>query len=106
MTHSTPPPELDRADSELTRRVRLFIEQRRVAGGARLSIQASGGAVTLRGTAASFHQRQLLYSIARRVAGVQTVIDELDVELPSSRPSSPLRGRPLSASEACPSSLG
>ena len=76
----------DYADRDLQRRVALFVQQRQLTGGALLTVEARRGVVTLKGTAATFHQRQLLYSFARRVAGVIDVVDELDVALPSVTP--------------------
>lgn len=67
-------------DRELQHRVALFIQQRQHPRGARLSVRARLGVVTLAGIVPSFHQRQLLVSLARRVAGVVQVYDELEVE--------------------------
>ena len=86
-------------DDELRRRVWLFVQQRQLTSGARLSIHASRGVVTLRGTAASFHQRQLLYAFACRVAGVVHVIDELHVAGPPLAAPQP-RSQPLLAAGA------
>jgi BON domain-containing protein len=79
------------ADRDVERRVVLFLEQQRLTRGARLSVIASRGVVTLRGTAATFHQRQLLVSAARRVAGAVQVIDEFEVDppRPANQPSRP-----------------
>jgi len=79
------------ADQDLERRVRLFLQQRRLTSGARLSVTSDRGAVTLQGTVSTFHQRQLLVSFARRVAGAIRVIDELDVEPESASKSSAAR---------------
>ena len=67
------------ADQDLQRRVALFVQQKQLTAGARLQIEAHLGVVTLKGTVGTFHQRQLLYSFARRVAGVIQVQDELEV---------------------------
>ena len=77
----------DPAAYDLAYRVALFLQQQRVATGSHLRIEARGGTVTLRGQVRSFHQRQLVHTLARHVAGVLQVIDELDVEqvVPSSR---------------------
>jgi BON domain len=45
-----------------------------------LTVRARCGVVTLAGIVPSFHHRQLLFSLARRVAGVVQVKDELEVE--------------------------
>lgn len=68
------------ADRDLQQRVALFIQQRQLSKGARLTILAHRGVVTLAGLVPTFHQRQLLFSLARRVAGVVQVQDELEVE--------------------------
>jgi osmotically-inducible protein OsmY len=46
-------------------------------------IEAHRGVVTLSGRVASFYQRQLIHTLARRVAGVVQVIDQLEVDSPS-----------------------
>jgi hypothetical protein len=63
----------------LAYRVGLFLQQRRLTQGARLRIESNRGVVTLRGHVASFHQRQLIHTLARHVTGVVQVIDELQV---------------------------
>lgn len=68
------------ADRDLQHRVSLFIQQRQLSRGARLTVLAQGGVVTLSGIVATFHQRQLLHSLTRHVAGVVQVHDELDVQ--------------------------
>ena len=68
------------SDRELQHRVALFIQQRQLSRGARLKVSAHRGVVTLAGVVPSFHHRQLLVSLARRVAGVLQVEDELEVE--------------------------
>ena len=50
--------------------------------GIRLSIGARRGVVTLRGTATTFHQRQLIVAATRRVAGAIQIVDELNVDPP------------------------
>jgi osmotically-inducible protein OsmY len=69
----------DPFDQDLERRVALFVQQKQLTAGARLQIEAHRGVVTLTGTVGTFHQRQLLYSFARRVAGVVQVEDQLEV---------------------------
>jgi osmotically-inducible protein OsmY len=67
------------SDCDLAQRVKLMIEQRQLLKGARVTISARLGIVTLAGSVPSFHQRQLLHSLARHVAGVLQVCDELEV---------------------------
>ena len=70
------------ADRDLQHRVALFIHQRQLTKGARLTVAARRGVVTLTGTVPTFHQRQLLITFARHVAGAVQVIDELEVDPP------------------------
>jgi BON domain len=74
--------ELSAADEDLSRRVRLFLQQQRLNSGGRLVIEAHRGVVTIRGAVSTFHQRQLIVSAARRVAGAGQIVDELQVEPP------------------------
>jgi len=46
----------------------------------RVSVEVSGGNITLRGEVQSFYRRQLLVHGCRRLPGVGSVIDELRVE--------------------------
>jgi len=69
-------------DADLSRRVALFLEQRRLLSGLRLAIDPSRGVVTLRGTLPAFHQRQLIVAATRSVAGTIRVVDELQVNPP------------------------
>jgi hypothetical protein len=70
------------SDLDVQRRVVLFLAQRRLVCGTRLSVDVQRGVVTLRGLAPTFHQRQLIVAFARRVAGAVQVIDELEVDPP------------------------
>ena len=64
--------------SNLERRVRLFIAATRPQF-ARICVQTECGTVRLSGQVASFYLRQLAIGAARRVAGVQRIIDEIEV---------------------------
>lgn len=66
------------SDEQLAARVRNFLTSR-LAGRTRLDIEADSGVITLRGQVGSFYQKQLCIHGAQRVAGVQRVVDELDV---------------------------
>ena len=70
----------DRQDTDLRERVALLVQQRGLAFDSNVHIEARGGVVTLRGTVPTYYRRQLLYSSARRVAGVLEVVDQLEVE--------------------------
>lgn len=69
-------------DSDLKRRVLLFLQQKGVSSLPRVSIEVESGQVTLQGTVGSFHERQL-FLCCRHVAGVLRVVDDLQVELMS-----------------------
>lgn len=71
------------ADRDLQQRVALYIQQRHLARGSELKILARRGVVTLIGVVSTFHQRQLLQSLVRRVAGVVQIQDELEVGTPA-----------------------
>jgi hypothetical protein len=69
----------DVASHDLARRVRLFLQHRRLSAEGRLVVEAENGIVTVRGTLTSYHQRQVVVSSVQRVAGVLQIIDELTV---------------------------
>ena len=71
------------SDQDLQRRVVLFVQQPHLTLGAQLTVEASGGVVTLCGTVTSLQQRDLLHRFARRVAGVVRLVDELAVIPPN-----------------------
>ncbi len=66
-------------DSDLKRRVELFLQQKGVASLPKLNIEVEGGQVMLQGTVGSFYERQLCLC-CQRIAGVSRVVDELKVE--------------------------
>jgi osmotically-inducible protein OsmY len=76
---------------DLQYRVALFLQQHRLSSGAHLRIEADCGVITLWGQVPSFHQRQLIHSFTRRVAGVVQVVDQLEVQPvePPTRPAVP-----------------
>jgi osmotically-inducible protein OsmY len=67
------------ADDELCQRVRMLLGDTRRPGVSQLAVQVSNGVVTLQGQVATFFVRQLAIEGARRVAGVQMVIDQIVV---------------------------
>ena len=88
-------PSIDRQSQDLQYRVALFLEQRHVTFGSRLKIKAERGVVTLAGQVPTFHQRQLIHSFARRVAGVVQVVDQLEVAPPATSKPRASRGTVL-----------
>ncbi len=69
------------ADRELQRRVRNYLQNRRLPQ-AQLRIDAENGVVTLRGTHRSFYHKQLCISCCQRVAGVVQLVDATKVDSP------------------------
>lgn len=82
----------DSASRDLQQRVALHLQNRQLAFGGRVRIEAKHGIVTLSGLVPTFYQRQLIYAATRTVAGVTKVIDQLEVESVSTA-SSTLGGR-------------
>lgn len=72
--------KIDSASQDLQQRVALHLQNRQLALGGRLRIEAKHGTVTLSGRVRTFYQRQIIYAAARKVAGVIRVIDQLEVE--------------------------
>ena len=69
------------ADKDLARRVKLCLCEKRPEF-RKLSVWADSGMVRLSGEIGSYHLRQLAISIARHVAGVLHVSDDMCVSLP------------------------
>src|SRR5262245_59082288 len=69
----------DSADSELKRRVRTFLSTQHRPGLRKLEVEVSKGTVTLRGRVATFYEKQLSGQLARRVAGVVRLVDDVIV---------------------------
>ena len=69
----------DSADRELKRRVRTFLSTQHRPGLRNLEIEVSKGTVTLRGRVATFYEKQLSGQLARRVAGVIRLVDDVIV---------------------------
>lgn len=67
------------SDTHLAARVRNFLLSKISPGRGQLDVAVDSGVVTLRGRVGSFYQKQLWIHGAQRVAGVQRVVDELDV---------------------------
>lgn len=67
------------SDDQLASRVRNFLQSRPLSLRSKLRVLADSGVVTLQGQVATFYQKQLCIHGAQRVAGVQRVVDELDV---------------------------
>jgi len=70
------------ADHDLLRRVKTFLSVTHRPGLRLLDVEARGGVVRLRGRVKSFYEKQLSAQLARRVAGVVRLIDEVTVNSP------------------------
>jgi len=77
------PSTLPATDERLAQLVTLAIRERGPRSLHGLTIVASESVVTLRGSARSFYDKQLLLHAVQRVPGVREIIDEVHV-LPSS----------------------
>ena len=67
------------ADRDLERRVKGFLYAKHMPGLRALQVEARNGTVVLRGQVGSFYEKQLGHHCCRRVAGVQKLIDSIDV---------------------------
>jgi len=70
---------LDLSDRDLERRVTSFLFARNLPTLRRLHVEADNGTVTLRGRVHSFYEKQLCQHACRRVAGVISMVDAIDV---------------------------
>jgi osmotically-inducible protein OsmY len=72
-------PTADTVDAELAKKVQLFLSANR-RGFRRVSVWAEGETVRLAGPVDSFYLRQMAAALAKRVAGVRHVVDDLEVD--------------------------
>ncbi len=80
----------DKSSWEIKRRITNLLCQRGVSSIQRLNIEVKNGTVTVRGTVASFYERQVCVSCCQHVPGVFRVVDEITVDTPVSKPSAPV----------------
>ena len=66
-------------DRDLEQRITNFLRLHRVPGGRSIRAHARQGVVTLKGIVASFYYRQLCTHACHRVAGVRSIVDEIEV---------------------------
>jgi hypothetical protein len=69
----------DDSDRDLERRVSAFLAERSVPALRRIYVHSRQGVVTLRGHVQTFYEKQLSRSVARRVAGVVQLVDDVEV---------------------------
>jgi osmotically-inducible protein OsmY len=72
-------PDSAQSDTELQRRIRLFLQSRCVPRSSDVKVEVNNGVVTLRGTHRSFYHKQLCINCCQRVAGVVRLIDATKV---------------------------
>jgi hypothetical protein len=80
----------DPVDRDLLRRVKTFLSTSHRPGLRSLEVQASSGVVILRGQVQTFYEKQLSAQLARRVAGVVRLIDQIVVNHPTSENRQPV----------------
>lgn len=73
-------PSADATDAHLARQVRLFLSANR-ASCSRISVRVEEGTVRLSGSVRSFFLRQTAIALAKQLAGVRYVVDDLEVDL-------------------------
>ncbi len=71
---------IDKSSLEIKRRITNLLSQRGVSSLRRLNIEVANGTATLRGTVASFYERQLCLSCCQHVPGVFKLVDEIEVD--------------------------
>jgi osmotically-inducible protein OsmY len=67
------------ADLDLARRVTTYLLSKQQRSLRSVEVQAHGGTVVLRGEVGSFYEKQLCLNCTRRVAGVASLVDEIQV---------------------------
>ena len=70
----------DSADHDLKRRVTTFLSTQHRPALRNLKVEVREGTVTLRGGVATFYEKQLSGQLARRVAGVLRLVDDVIVK--------------------------
>lgn len=67
------------ADSLLASQIAAQLTETNRASLKRLSVYVRGGEVTLRGCVGSFHERQIAIQACRMMAGIERLIDAIEV---------------------------
>ncbi len=71
---------MDFDDNDVQQRVAFFLRTRHFAAFRNLDVAVQNGAVTVHGTVNSFYEKQVALNSCRRVAGVLTLVDEVEVQ--------------------------
>lgn len=72
-------PSLVSADRQLARRISSQLAGTNRASLRRLSVDVSGGEVTLRGNVGTFHEKQIAIQACRLLSGIERLIDAVEV---------------------------
>ena len=67
------------ADGALAQKISHQLAETNRASLKRLSVDVTGGSVTLRGNVSSFHEKQIAIQTCRALAGIGLVTDALEV---------------------------
>ena len=67
-------------DADLKQRVESFLRQKKVMRRDNVCVEVTEGLVTLDGRVRSYYEKQLFLSACQRVAGVMSVVDNINVE--------------------------
>jgi carbon storage regulator len=74
------------ADRELERRIKNFLQGRNLPGLSDLEVEVRNGTAVITGLGGTFYQKQLATSCCQRVAGVLSVLNDVQVtDLPAAR---------------------
>jgi len=73
---------LDYSDDDLRSRVASFLNSRHFPVFQKLDVDVHHGAVTLSGTVSSFYEKQVALNSCQRVAGVLSLVDDINVKPP------------------------
>ena len=71
---------LDYSDDDIRQRVATFLNSRHFPAFRDLRVNVEHGVVTLEGSVSSFHEKQVALNACQRVAGVLTLVDEINVQ--------------------------
>ena len=67
------------SDRQLERQIARQLAETNRRGLTRLAVSVAGGRITLRGCVASFYEKQLAIETCRGLAGIEQLIDAVDV---------------------------
>jgi osmotically-inducible protein OsmY len=74
------PKRVEYPDSDLAQRVRSFLNSRHFPAFRNLDVYVENGSVFVKGHVGSFYEKQVALNSCQRVAGVLSLVDEIDVD--------------------------